>query len=204
MWELIKSNPWTTGICVLGTIAAIVGVIIGILTKGNWPDNGLLEANNNKIRWPIHYLPIPILVKSSVSTSYFNCISTTASVINQQINMTLFKTPIWISKSVEYIVTDLPPRQCIIQVGVDPTKGTTEHKYDTRTGIVSAAIVTLPPELESNETKLNYVILHELLHVLGLAHDNAATGSIMAPTAEDISHVITQNDINLLRTTYSA
>jgi hypothetical protein len=58
----------------------------------------------------------------------------------------------------------------------DPTHGTSEIQSDDRTGAIRNVLVSLPPLPDS--AIRDSVILHELGHCLGLAHD-AAPSSVM-------------------------
>lgn len=84
--------------------------------------------------------------------------------------------------------------------GDDPNKGVTVLYY-METGEIISAEVTLPekPNYPGDKAK---IALHELGHVMGLAHDDGDEGSIMYPYYTAHSQKFTDADIALLKRAY--
>jgi hypothetical protein len=92
--------------------------------------------------------------------------------INQELGFTAF---VW---------TPIDETSAIVYFGGAAGQGSPGRIAHRRNGSELEADVFIRSDVESNDRLLYRVLMHELLHVLGLAHDNFRA-SIMYPEMED-------------------
>lgn len=84
----------------------------------------------------------------------------------------------------------------------DPTKGVTNVFYRSNGEIGSAEIALPEHPLPPGDKRR--IALHELLHSIGLAHDENEPHSIMYPYFSDLDQHVTEADLALLRRVYGS
>jgi hypothetical protein len=181
MWSWIVSNPWTTGIVVVVGLGAIGGLIVAIATKGRWVDRGFMERDGKPLKWPHDAFPVTIIYHEDVSLAWRSAIRVALLRFETAVGRRLFEEFADQAGLASYRWDRPPPiTSSLVAVMVKPSSGVlqpdnavTEHRYDTRTGVILAAEVVFP----DGSADL-HVATHEIGHVLGLDHDEM-TSSIM-------------------------
>lgn len=172
MWEWIKAAPWTWGIGITAFVIAVVGVIVAIVKKGFWKDHGMMksEKTGKPLRWETGRLPIGVMYAVDVdlrwltlwrqAVAYFQM-----AVSRRTLFMRLVEGP--------HVNADawLPVGYLLIRQDVAQRNPTTEHRYDLETGIIGKARLTLPPWDDVHSALRMPALMHEVGHILGLAHD---------------------------------
>lgn len=208
MWEFVKHSPWTFAIGGLILLGAIVGVIIGIVTKGGWKDRGFMRTDDGKypLIWLKGNLPIIAMAHPDVSLAWRATFTAAASRINQAVGANLFDT-VAQDPPPGYRLAGPVPAGFILLCASEPAgelqvdHGRTELKWTRSDGRIFAAVVTVPTKCVQRAA----VMLHELGHVLGLEHDDNNLGSIMYHKLSDRTSPgqITEADAARLRRVYS-
>ncbi|HEU4368460.1 MAG TPA: matrixin family metalloprotease, partial [Methylomirabilota bacterium] len=78
--------------------------------------------------------------------------------------------------------------------------GHTRHEYDPRTGLVNAAVVTVPGAARADliAPLLPLIALHEMAHVLGVGHSQDQL-SVMYPRLASVGQRLTAEDRRAVR-----
>jgi hypothetical protein len=184
MFELIKSHPWTCAIGGLILLGAIVGVIVGIVTKGGWKDRGFMRTDDGKhpLCWLKSSLPIACLVHPDAPLAWRATYHAAALRLNAAVGTMLFD-PVAQEPPLNYSLSGPVPAGFILLCTSEPAgelqvdHGHTSLRWGRSDGRIFSCVVTVPTETPQRAA----VMLHELGHVLGLDHDEL-TSSIMFPT----------------------
>jgi len=185
MWDFIKSAPWTFAIVALVFVVALVGVIVAVVLKGRWTDQGFMTTDDgkNKLMWSKGDLPIVALAHPDLPLTWRATYLAAASRMNSAIKAKVF----------DQVTQDLPPgynidgpippgfillwpKEPAGELQVDHGRTTVNWRRDD--GRIYSALVEVPRDGVAQRAS---VMLHELGHVLGLAHDDGNLGSIMYP-----------------------
>jgi hypothetical protein len=180
MIEFMKANPWTFAVAGVILTGAIVGVIIGMVTKGGWRRSGLLRRGGKDLRWAKDVFPIPVFYHRSLPLSAAAAFDVWANKLAKAVGKRLFmrSEPAPIGWQTE----QWPPYGTVfVQPADEPTVeddviddkvgGWTRLRWEKETGAIRAAIVGLvldgPLLLERTG--------HEVGHTLGLDHTESRT-----------------------------
>lgn len=210
MIDFIKSAPWTFATAGMILLLAIVGVIVGVVLKGRWKDNGWMMRDGKPLKWDMSSLPIAILLHPDLGDLASRLVSNLIRHFERIArNRQLFLLHSGANTGLNW--DQMPPTGflAIIPQSVaresksSPTTlyGHCEHRYEKATGKILSARITLPSGMKAPE--LSRILQHELCHALGLGHDEQAQ-SIMHPKIQDRAQVITEHDKQLLRDQYGA
>jgi len=200
MWAMMKANPWTFAIGGVILLAAIVGVIVGVLTKGRWEDRGLMVKDGHPLSWAKDGIPLPVWYAADIAKGWLDSWVRGADVLNQAAGRPLFLNPV---EAPDGLDLAKPVTGAVVlkdDNGVDPDHGSTELRWDKRDGALLSAVVVLPEAHEDN-AKRDAVALHEAAHALGLDHDEGKD-SIMYPSIQDRPQELSGADKELLRRVY--
>lgn len=205
MWEFIKANPVTFAAAGVLLILAIVGVIVGVVTKGRWLDRGLLKTETgHPAKWMQADLPIPVWYAADISSLWLTAWTRAAGALADATGRELFMVPIEAPTDLEL---ESPVNRALVlkdDQGLDPGHGVTDLRWDKRDGTIMSATVTLPEALAGNGSNAEQrysVALHEAAHALGLDHDERPK-SIMFPTLTGRPAKLTKKDRALLKRIY--
>jgi len=200
--DIIKSHPWTFAVSMLISLVAIAGVIYGVITKGRWKDYGLMVRNGYKLHINPAELPILVFMHSNVPNWIAVLFNQVREELNNKVGFVMMgKADVILVQGLD--LDKLPKGHLGVVMGEDEKHGQTYHRYDKRTGEILSTKITLPPlEPLGNRDLLMKVIMHEVGHVFGLAHDERRD-SIMHPSIQHRAQAFTEGDINLLRETYN-
>ena len=198
MLQLIKSHPWTCAIGALIFLVAVAGVVVGVWTKGRWKDRGLMERGGVKLRWAHAALPLPVLLAKELEAEWMERAFTFVRALNVKLGFPLFMLP---AVAAEEVAAAGWLKGAVVCVPGDEgaSGASTEHHFDLRTGFIYEVRVQLPRHPEAGTA--DPIFAHELLHAVGLDHDDQPTGSVLAPTLNPAG-VLTAADLALLRSTY--
>jgi len=158
---------------VIGSViaaAALIGVIVGVVTKGGWSDNGF-----SKPQWYLpHLIVLDVMFDTTLEPAWVNAVRSAITRLNDACG-----------REVLSIVAPIPgydwgmmPRGGIVTIvkGSADANPCTEHRYeDDGVPRPVGSRVTLPQKFVGNR---HAVALHEMGHVLRLKHDENP-GSIM-------------------------
>ena len=200
MWTFMKSAPWTFGIGAVIFVVAIVGVIVGVITKGRWIDRGLMKTKDGKpIKWPLEVLPLGVWLAHDLHPDYAALWPPLRDYLNKLVGRDMFD--LGTQAPPELDLDRLPSGTGMIAIrddnGMEPDKGSTVFKYDVN-GALLSAVITIP---EARPESAKKILLHELLHALGLDHDESVS-SIMNPTLQARPQEMSDADRNLLKKVY--
>ena len=191
-------------------VVAIVGITYAVITKQG--DEGFLKHEGKDIVWDTENFPLICTVDESVTEGHLARYMKAKNEINTQVGKQLLST------CVEWAISNTPmpeyiPGALTVRVSVpkpseelivdDPFSvhpgGITRHQFNKNTGMVISAAVWIDPN--NPENLVDRIWLHELGHVLGLAHDRL-TNSVMYSKASDRPSRLSKKDIDLLKKTY--
>ncbi len=188
MFEFLAEHWVTTAVGATILVAAIAGVVYGVVTKGGWEDRGLMLRDGVRLRWDSARLPLYVLIEDvpdEVRVAVLHAITDVAV----EVGRTIF-API-VPES------DPPPADVVVRVGGVDAGGTANLTIlEDRITFVE---VTIANDLEL--ALLPRAVLHELLHALGLDHDESRS-SVMHPELSARPSRLTESDVALLRRIY--
>jgi hypothetical protein len=209
MINFIKSAPWTFAIGGVILLLAIVGVVVGVVLKGRWEDNGWMMREGKELKWAIASLPIVILLHPDLSELAKKLVQE----LKDHFERIAGNSGLFMMGSVPRMLNwdHMPPTGFLAVIPCSAAReskdslttlyGHCEHRYEKAAGRILSARITLPSGLKASE--LAKVIQHELCHALGLGHDEVRD-SIMHPKIQNRAQVITEHDKQLLRDQYGA
>jgi hypothetical protein len=198
--QFIQQNLWMFLVGVAIFVAAVVGVIWGIVAKGRWTDRGwMLTKDGKPIRWRPGVL-LTVWYRKDLAAVYVDELFAATRYFNDAIGRTVFDS---VAKAPEAFRFDqLPPAgSSLVSVfdddGAEPNHGQTTFT-NTPEGEMERARVQLP---EAQIHLARKLIRHEFGHVLGLDHDEQR-GSIMYPSIQGRPQALGTGDIKRLREYY--
>lgn len=178
MIEFIKAYPWTFAVGGLILLVAIVGVVVGVVTRGRWVDRGFMERDGHKLKWLVSDLPLVVIQHPALSLFWAKAYIAAVRRISEATGRHFFMLSLFqIDKSYDWGRS--PPAGHVTLRLSDDEDGHTKHKYERDTGRILSAEVSVPEDAKYMVS----LMLHELCHALGLDHDES-TSSIMYPTLE--------------------
>lgn len=188
MLDFLATHPWLPGwLLLLGAVFTV----LWLLRRGDMKRQHLLTNGKGQvIRWPHYALPLTVLVVEQVPEHYLASLTAVSRFINQRCRMALFKLP----ARVDAALAQLKAGTVAVSLGA---VAATHHQVD-RNGFISAALLTLPPGEPATSDQLYPIILHELLHVLGLEHNGSAPNPALVPA----TRMLTDMDTRLLLELY--
>lgn len=191
MFEFFAENWVMTAIGATILLLAIAGVVYGVLTGGGWIDRGLMLRDGVRLRWPPHRIPLIVRVEDvpdEVRGAVEGAISEIVSAVGREIMRSYDPSPI--------LSLAVAPDVSVFVGGVDA--GGTADLTILENRIVAVEI-TISNTLEL--ALLPRAVLHELLHALGLDHDESRS-SVMHPELSTRPSRLTFSDVALLRRIY--
>ena len=202
MWEFMKAEPIMFIVGGVILLLAIVGVIVGVVLKGRWEDRGLMERDGKKLRWGS--VPVFVVFHPELSLQWQATFVGAAQRYKKSVGFDLF-TAIQAPPGYNF---DQPPPLGAGLIVICPKDSTGdmqsdsasfEPRYNKETGIIFGGTLTVPSPLQIRMP----VMLHELGHGLGLAHDEQ-TSSIMYPNLSERVDpgTLSESDIDLLKKIY--
>lgn len=182
-------------------LLAILGVVVGVISKGRWADRGLISRGGHKLHWRRKDLPIAVWYPVGFPDWAWRAFRRVREHLYAKVGVQLFDVGTEEPRTDpdEEDFEDTLPRGAIyIRIGDNPREGSTKHSYDKRNGEIHSAIVEITPQAGIAWP----VTLHEVGgHVLGLDHDELRE-SIMHPVLQEQAQYLTESDIKRLRKTY--
>lgn len=199
MWEFIKSAPWTFAIFGVVLLAAIVLVVVGVVTRGRWTDRGFMRTADEKhaLRWAVNRFPLTAWFDAELTDEWRYAFTLLRGELKKVTGRDVFDIGTTIPEAMGFDVEMLGQGQVAFVVG---ESASTELKWDTRTGAIRSAVVRLP-KLDGLSLKVWPIMLHEGCHVLGLDHDEHVS-SVMHPQIQNRPQSLTDHDAALLKRTY--
>lgn len=193
MINLIKSHPWTFGIGCAVLLAAIVGVIVAVVTKGGWKDRGLMTTDDGKpYKWSRENFPLGVWLHPDLPDAYYDAFIASRAFIHGHAKAVLFDQGTELPA--DFDIERLGEGQVVIAMSDVANPERPDHGNTALTvmptGEIKRAVVSLPP---ARNAVAKPITLHELMHVLGYDHDESIT-SLMAPRLSDRPQQITDLD----------
>lgn len=194
MLSWFKAAPWTMGIGCAILLLAIVGVIIGVLTKGRWKDFGLMKTEDGKpFKWDRNNFPLAVWLHAALPSAYVNAFREARTFLNEVAGTELFDlgTPL----PANFQVNRLAEGHIVLAMSThvdstSPNHGNTSLTVIQHTGEIKKAVVTFPPD---RHALAKPITLHEMMHVLGFAHDEGKA-SLMHPQLQARPQHVTDDD----------
>lgn len=183
-------------------VAAIVGVVLGIVLKGNRKDRGLMVREGKPLRWSPALHVIEVWFHPLLDVKWFAAFLRARLILNIAIGRQFIDQGEIRQRSEPW--EPLPLGCLFFAPGregdkFDDLHAYTEHEYEKTTGHIVTATVTLLPDAKGFHDS---IMLHEMGHVLGLDHDEAED-SIMFPSTVARPQGLSQADTKLLKATYA-
>lgn len=196
MLAFLAANPWTTAAGAAILLAALAGLVYALVRRPG--DPGFLRRGGVELRWDRAFLPLDLFVSPDLPGEVYPALESARAELNDAVgrealspplDWRLDREPVGATAALVYV----RPRDPGLGAG-----GTTEHRYDLRTGRILSATVSIAP----GTPLLERVVLHELGHALGL-DDDGERGSVMFPVAsEQRSGRLSARDRAALRRVY--
>lgn len=191
-------------------IAAVLVVLVVLsgcaaLAAVNRRDRSWLTFEGEEYRVPPEFLPLAVWVAPDVDPAWWPELRYGVRFINRMVGAQILRDPIVADPSLNF---GKAIRGVIFVDGVLDGNPNTTAAFVRRKGVrpatVGASLIRLPPVKGGPFEKLTrQVILHELGHALGLAHDEDLRGSIMHPTVGGRPQEFTDADRDRLRARYT-
>lgn len=188
----------------IGLGVALLAGIVFAMVRGTAPyDKGFMTtAKGLPIQWNAKGRRLMVYVSPSLKPEYRIHLVNAMDAIEAVVKRKLFLGPDECMPALEDKLQNEDERkfmQDLIYVcddeGTEPEHGRTELSWDERTGYIRCAYVRLP---EAHSEKYGAgIVLHEMCHALGLAHDQLPE-SIMWPTMQERPGTITARDAGVL------
>lgn len=163
-------------------------------------DRGFLVRDGHELHWP--HLPVTVVVMPDAWDAAYGVVRRACDAFNAAIGRDAFVGPDEaIPSMVDAFASLRPMLRNVVLVGladIDDSHGHTDHRFDSRSGAIWSALVTLPRNMGERAYP---VTLHEFGHVLGLDHDDSQR-SIMYPQTSARGQVVTQSDNGRLKAVY--
>lgn len=198
MLEAFKAAPITWSIAFVVVLLAGIGLIVAIVTKGRWEDRGLMKTKDGKpYKWERDNFPLAVWLHPGLPNAYFEAFKAARRFIIDHSGVEVFDLGTELPEAFQ--LNRLGEGQVVIamsdQIDVDnPDKGNTSLTI-MATGEIKNAVVTLPP---ARNAVAKPITLHELMHVLGFAHDEG-TRSLLHPQLQARPQEITELDRKRLK-----
>lgn len=201
MGKMISEHPYMFAAFVVVLLAAIAGVIYGVVTKGGWKDRGQIIKEGKALHWNRKLVPIPVLVMPGLKEAYVEVWNRTAAALEEVVGRPVFMPPSRVS-------ADFNPNGTMYAVVLNgdanaaPNRGDANLWWDMLTGEIIRAYVVFP-DAHAELPDADVIVLHEACHVLGLDHDEGKH-SIMHPEVQygSIKQALTKRDVALLQQLY--
>jgi hypothetical protein len=195
-------------------VKALALAVLGMFASG---DAGLLgspdvcsgpdldgDGRGSDYHIPRESLPLPVVFDVFIEPTLIDVWERQEQWLEQQVGVDLFGPPHMASpeEMVHFNRTGGPRFGGIYVIDLTPptpTGGSAVHWLDKQTCAIAKATVRLPEQIIRPQVET--VVLHEQLHVLGLAHDTDKW-SVMYPKVYHDGQVLSTSDLELLRKLY--
>jgi hypothetical protein len=176
-------------------LALIIAFLVyGIATRENL-DRGLMERDGKKLTWDTECFPLSIWFFYETPDWLVMAYKTASNEWCDKTGVRFFDYGTDAPLDLKW--SKLTRSHVGIRLGTEQHKASTRHKYDPKTGEIGSAII----EFCTDQNDAYRVMLHELGHVLGLAHDDLKS-SIMHSKLDRRSQYPTAEDVALLKNVY--